>query len=260
MKAGISIAILALLLAMQAALPRPCFPSEQLQSQQVKKIISGVVKAYGGDAALGKVRTVVVRGTIRGFVKGDQGSYQRYYERPRKLRVETVYDRSAETRVLNGERGWRGSNGAPLTEVKGPPFLAMAYQYKYLDLPLGLLDHPYRISYGGKETLGGTEVDVLLLSDPEGPPMRVYIDSRTRIIRRVAGEFVMGEMGGAELAVEFSDYRPVDGVLFPFKMVNYAGGTTIAETVVSEVGVNPKLDEELFKPDGRRPAAPSHPQ
>lgn len=210
-------------------------------------LVAEILKAYGGEQALGKIRTVFAKGHIDAFMQGDEGTSTRYFQRPRKLRAELVYKNSAETRILNGSRGWRRSNNKPPAEVIGPPLLGMVYQYKYLDLPFGFLDNSYTITLLPRETLHGEAVDVLLLSDAEGPPMRVYVDAKTHLIARVVGSFSFGGMG-TELAAEFFDYRSVEGIRFPFRIVNYGGENKIAETLINEMRLNQEMRDTLFQP------------
>lgn len=228
----------------------PVFPVQatgETAGFPVNAFIKKVLAAYGGEASLARITSVYSTASIEAFMRGDRGSSTRFFKRPRKLRAELVYQHSSETRILNGFRGWRGSNGEPLREVHGPPYLAMAYQYKYLDLPFGFLDRGYKITYVGKETLHEKPVEILQLVDNEGTIMRVYIDAGTYLIVKVVGSFGIGP-AEAELAAEFSDFREVEGVKFPFKVTNYSGGNKIAETVATEIRVNKEMSDSLFQP------------
>jgi len=123
----------------------------------------------------------------------------------------------------------------------------MAYQFKYLDLPFGFLDKGYRITWLGRENLDGAAMEVLQLIDDEGPTMRVSIDSGTHLIKRVAATFGFGQ-GSSELSAEFSDYRDIEGIKVPFKVINYSGSNRIAETMVIEVRINREMPDTLFQP------------
>ena len=230
--------------ALLAAIFLPTLCGAEVPEGAESKIVAKVVAAYGGEAALRNIRTVFARGRIEATRAGE-GRYVRYFGAGRKLRVEIVYRESAETRVLNGEKGWRGVDGGPLLAAKGAPLLAMVYQYKYLAFPLPLLEEGYRITFLGRGELHGVPVEILAVSDDEGPPMKVFVDTRTNLIVRVAGEFAVGE-ARTELAVEFSDFRKVDGVMFPFRLVNYGGEFRIGDTVITGLRVNGEMDEGLF--------------
>lgn len=218
-----------------------------VEASPPSSLVNDVIAAYGGEKALARITSVYAKGSVEALVRGDKGVSIRWFKRPRQLRAELIYRKSSETRILNGFRGWRGSNGEPLREVHGPPYLAMAYQYKHLDLPFGFLDKGYKITYLGRETLRDIPVEVLQLTDNEGTIMRVHIDAGTHLIVRVAGVFSMGP-GGAELAAEFSDFRDVEGVKFPFRITNYGGGRKIAETLVTEISINREMPDSLFQP------------
>ncbi len=50
----------------------------------------------------------------------------------------------------------------------------------------------------------------------------------------------------SQLEREYSDYRSVDGVLLPFKIVTKDNGEVAAETTVKEIKLNPAVDPKLF--------------
>ncbi|HEY6872852.1 MAG TPA: hypothetical protein VI298_09030 [Geobacteraceae bacterium] len=224
----------------------PAHAGESKEGVLATSLIKEVIAAYGGEEALARITSVYTKGSIEAFMRGDKGVSTRYFKRPRKLRAELVYQHSSETRILNGFRGWRGSNGE-LAEVHGPPYLAMAYQYKYLDLPFGFLDAGYKITYLGRGSLRGVPVETLQLLDNEGTVMRVSIDAGTHLIARVVGAFGFGGRE-VELAAEFSDYRAVGGVKFPFRVTNYSGENKIAEIAVTDLRANQEMPDSVFQP------------
>lgn len=225
----------------------PACAEEGQAAFQTASFIKEIITAYGGEKALAGIKTVYTKGSIQTFMRNEKGISTRYFKRPRKLRAELFYPHNSETRIVNGSKGWRGSDTVPLREVQGPPYLAMVYQFKYLDLPFGFLDKGYRITHMGRETMNGSPVEVIQLNDDEGPPMRVYVDSATHLITRVVGTFGVGKES-AELSAEFSDYRDVQGIKIPYKVVNYSGSNLIAETVVVEVQINKEMPDLLFQP------------
>lgn len=210
-------------------------------------LVDKVVLAYGGAPQIEQMVSLNADGLINAIVRNASGTYKRWFQRPRMLRVETVYPATSETRVLNGELAWRFTGGSLMTGVDGPGRLAMIYQYKQLDLPYGLLKGSYNLRHAGSETLGNQTTEVMDLWDDEGPTIRVNVDSTSHLIVKVTGQI---EAGGHSmmLAAEFSDFRPVDGMLLPFHINNYAGGMAISETVITRYAVNPSGDPTLFVP------------
>jgi hypothetical protein len=234
---GLSMIILAAVMAI--------LPLSGCRKDPGPDLIGKVLSAYGGEKALRHVRSVVYRGEIDATMRRDRGKEVICFERPGRLRVSLAYSRSREERVLNGSRGWRNS-GEGFREVKGPPLEAMVFQYRHLDLPLGLVKGGYRISLS-EEKRNGKSFPVLNLKSPEGPPMIVTVDPDTGLILHVAGIFRV-EGGTTRLEVDYGDYRPVAGVMLPHRIVNYAGGMEIARTVFDQVEVNKPLDPRIFSP------------
>lgn len=215
-------------------------------SKDIEALISGIVNAYGGKEVIKRTKAVYAKGEIKAIMRMDEGTYVRYFMRGRKLRVETTYSRSLERRVLNGELGWRSTEESVYHEVTGIRYSSMVYQYKQLDLPYGLLTNAYDVRDEGRGVLNGVEVRVLGLTDKEGPPMKVYIDPESCYVIKVTGTFRVAE-ATTDLSAEFSDFRIVDGVPFPFTVTNYAGGRKIAETHMTEYAINPEMDMSLFR-------------
>ncbi len=219
-----------------------------VSSDDVKSLVSKIVTAYGGKDVLEKLKSVHASGNIEAFMRQDHGTYEVFLKRPRRLRVETKYQNSSETRILNGDAGYREADGLPFSQVKGDSLLAMVYQYKHTDLPYGLLKNAYSIKIKGGEDLNGKQVEVLHLTGSEGPPMDIYVDVRTFLIVKVTGYFEMPGGQSTALSAEFSDFRKVDGAVFPFRITNFAGGFKIAETVMKSYKINPPMPDSLFKP------------
>jgi outer membrane lipoprotein-sorting protein len=217
-------------------------------SEDVKVLIAKIIAAYGGEKVVEGTTGVHAVGDINAIMRHDRGTYELFFKRPRKLRVETKYQRSFETRILNNSSGYRGTEEASLTEVKDHRFVAMVYQYKHFDVLYGLLKGLYSVSRKGSEELSGNAVEVLHLVDQEGPPMDVYVDARTWYVVKVAGSFVVGDGRTTTLSSEFSDFRKVGAATFPFKITNYAGGMKIAETVMKTYTIVPGIPDSLFAP------------
>jgi hypothetical protein len=216
--------------------------------EDVRSLVTKIIAAYGGKGVIEGMKSVYAAGKIEAFMRRDRGTYEVCLKRPRKLRLDTKYRQSSETRILDGESGYRGMDGLPLSRATGASLLAMVYQYKHSDLPYGLLKGVYSISVKGKEDLNGKPVEVLHLTDSEGPPMDVYVDAHTFFIVKVTGYFTVAENRSTTLSAEFSDFRRVDGTVFPFRIANYAGGYRIAETKMSVYKINPPIPDSLFVP------------
>ena len=226
-------------------LPAVC-RAEEAKGDPLKVIVAAMLEAYGGRDAVAGVTSVVAKGTISDLMKGREGLYARYFARPQKLRIEIMPEQGGEVRVLNGAGGWQGRPEA-LREARPVTIQSMIYQFAYLDLPTGLADNSYAATYAGKHDLRGREVDLLHIEVNGAPRLKVYVDPVKRLIVRVAADFSMG-MGASELATEYEDFRLVGKILFPFRLVNYAGEKKISMLSLYNIQVNTAIPEAMFSP------------
>ena len=237
-----------LILSLMFIFPVFSFASQEIKhAPDVTTLISKIVEAYGGKETIESTKTVYAKGKIKALMRGDKGEYIIYFKRDRKLRLEILYSRSSEIRILNGSRGWRGTSKGPLPEVRNNRYLAMVFQYKRLDLPYGLLTNSYKIKRAGSDVINGKNVRVLELADNEGPQMKIYIDSENFHIVKISGFFEMKTLT-AELSAEYSDFKVIDGAPFPYKIINYASGHKVGETIIEEYSLNSGIDASLFEP------------
>ena len=210
-------------------------------------LVERIIRAYGGRAVLENIHSLSARGVLDSPMYERPADYSFDLQEGRRLRVEIRAGRSSELRILNGTRGYYESTGSPQAAVSGPRLLAMAYQFKELTMPLRLLHGSFAVADGGRSEVHGVRVRLLLLTDSEGPPMKLYVDPENGHILKDSGLFAMGN-AETELSSEFHDLRKVNGRLLPFRIVNYAGGRRIGEIRIREYRVNPHLPGSLFAP------------
>ncbi len=218
-----------------------------VETARITALINKVIGAYGGRAAIEGINSLHMTGEIEAIMMHDRGSYELYFKRGRKLRVETKYQRSFELRILNRDRGYRRTDTLPLEEVYGPRFLAMVYQYKHMNLLHDLIAGVYQIRSTGRSAVAGEDVEVFRLNDKEDAVMDVYVDPKTFFIVKVTA-FFSAENKQIDLSAEFSDFRKVGDVVFPFRITNYAGGVKVARTVIEKYSLNPDMADSLFVP------------
>lgn len=242
----LSVLLAALFLAMQFS-ATASHAAGNATEPDASRVVAGIIKAYGGKDAIMGVKNVYATGEITAVMRDDKGTYTRYIEHDRKLRVETIYGRSSEVRIMDGDAGWRTGERGALEKVTSFRLLAMVYQYKQLDLPYGLLTNTYKVRLAGEGEVDGRHVDILALDDVEGPPMDVYVDSREFHILKVTG-YMNVNGNQTDLSVEFGDFRKVGGMLQPFRITNYSGGRLIGHTTIKDCKANQKMAGSLFRP------------
>ena len=145
--------------------------------------------------------------------------------------------------VFDGEKGWmvspQGTQDLPesqLKEVRSDLFRS----HFHLFVAEGL-----KVQFMGEESLEDKKVDVILISDPAGDQLKMYVDqvSHLPLKESYQGTTMMGPGTVEEI---FSDYREISMVKIPFSITSFANGQKVTETKISEINFNTQIDPELF--------------
>jgi hypothetical protein len=234
--AALACALAALLPAVTAAAPDP--------------LVARVVEAYGGRAALSKAKALRQRGRIASKAReGREGALLRVFALPDSLRVEIAYsDGTGEVRVAHQGRATR--EGADVTGA--PPGNAMVLQAARIALPLWLASDPARARRLDPVEREGKRLERLSVSVGGELELVAEVDGASGRILRTVGKLT--GPGGApfEFVNEYSDFRKVDGVLFPMRELNFAGGQQTGETRLERVEVLAEAPPGAFAPSSER--------
>lgn len=217
---------IAAILMLSAAAAR----TEPLQSGAV---LDAVIEAYGGAAAMDKLKSMQLQGEVTAAMRGRKGIMRRDFLYPDNLFVEISYPDETERRYLAGQDAWRGTNDV-MDKVEGPPRLAMVYQMLRSGLPGTLLWHRNRLEYGGLSKQDSGEYHVFRLRWSRELEIRFWVNSATRLIDWVQGDILSGPQP-IPFATRYLDFRTVDGVLVPFSEENYASGVQTGTTRIKDV-------------------------
>jgi hypothetical protein len=207
-------------------------------------IIDGVLAAYGGKAALGKVKAYRMEGTVSSVMRGN-GALVRTFARPDRLKTTLDYPNHPEARILDGGKGWRSDGAGNMSPADGFLLTSMVLQAARADLPW-LLDER-RASIKLLAPQDGGKLQVLEMPLGGGLTLTVYADNVTGHIVRSTGVLEAPGMK-TNFATDYSDFRTVDGVLFSFREANFASNQSTGDTVITRVTVNPPLTGSDFRP------------
>jgi hypothetical protein len=203
------------------------------------QLFDEMITAYGGAENLGKLDSYTSVWAMEVRVRPQKGKAINFVDQAGKLRVELIYPDRTETRVINGSRGYKGYNKAPLQAVSGPKFDSMKLQLMRLYTPLTLKNK------AGISVTDGEGFKYITLK--EGSLTSVYhVNAETFRIEKVVGKLNMGarEM---EFQTEYSDFKKVDGVLMHHRENKFAAGMNTAELFLKDVKLSATHDENLFK-------------
>jgi hypothetical protein len=190
--------------------------------------IARIVAAYGGKAALGRVKAFRETGSL----DSRQGSAHtvRLFAPPDRLRVDIDYSSGEnEVRILEGPHGFR--NGEI---VAGPARDAMLLQAARLEIPGILLRKRKDLVDLGEVQRDGRKLRAIGVPLESGINLAVAIDPRTSRIVRSEGA-LPGHHSQIRFATTYSEFRSVGGVLFPFREENFVEGERTGTTLFERI-------------------------
>jgi zinc protease len=219
-----------------------------------RALLARVVESLGGAAKIRTVQAVQQKANMK--VKTPQGEMSLEADSvivfPDKQRQTMRTPMGEMTNVLSPQAAFMlmpmGARDMPasqkenaLKELRTNP-LALARRAD--DPALSVRD-------AGSEKLGEVEARILDLS-VEGADVRWFVDPASgRILRSSAR--TMGPAGPAEQAMDYSDWRSVDGVAFAYKRTIKRNGEDAGAIELTDVKVNPEVDPKLFEKPAEAP-------
>jgi outer membrane lipoprotein-sorting protein len=229
-------------------------------AQTADEIIEKHLAAIGGRAALGKLKSRSMTGTITLSTPAGEvsGPVEVLAQAPNKSRTLINLDLSAlGAGAMTLDQRFDGTSGYIRDTLRGNRDIAGSQleTMRNGSFPSALLDYKDRgstIELGGKEKVGDREAYVLIVKPKAGSPARHFIDASSSLPIKVVLTVDAPQMGEVEQTTEFSDFREVDGVKVPFTVKVHSPIQNSVVTI-TKVEHNTKIDEALFsKPPGEK--------
>lgn len=217
------------------------------QEQETQLLIERVIDAHGGREAIAKITAFKALGKLESWqVQSEPAEYSLAWSSDEKLRVDIRAGEFHEIQVLNHETGFVEATGSTISPAIG--FRRRVLRYRYIEayVPYHLAAGRFEIRNDSISESRGTRAHVLTLLDEQTPVASVYIDSDTHQILKTA-LLLKDDAERTELTSEYGDFRPVQGVLFPFHKKTFIKGAPEAEIKFHEYHPNPLLDPRLFE-------------
>ena len=222
-------------------------------AQTADEIIEKSIVASGGREALAKVTSRATAGTMTVSTPGGEiaGTIEVLNQAPNKSQTVITLDLSAMgAGKMTIDQRFDGTSGYSSNSMQGetPVTSSQLDTWRNAIFPSPFLDYKERgtkIELTGKEKIGDADVYALLLTPAKGPASRLWIDAATYQPVKAVLTVETAEVGPVEQTMVMSDFREVDGVKLPFKMV---GSSTIQTftLVVTKVEHNVTVDPARF--------------
>jgi outer membrane lipoprotein-sorting protein len=216
------------------------------QSPTVDEIVAKNLAAKGGADKLRAVTSVKTKGRIK-TGRGDLPVVV-WTMRPNLMRRELTADGQTQVVAFDGKMLW-GINpmlGGKPQEITGPA--AERTRQDADDFDSVLLDYAqkgYKVELLPAEGAGTR----LRVTKKNGTVQEIHLAPDTFLEDRISMEVDQGGRKGV-LATEFSNYKPVNGMMVPFTIRQSLNGQVSAEVQYEQVEFNLPIDEALFRMKG----------
>ncbi len=186
------------------------------------KIIDKYIQAVGGAQKVNALTSIAATGSSVFFGSfGGNGQVQFYAKVPDQRATIIVYQdapgRGDSTRTYNGKEGWMRTPLSILGEyaLSGNE-LAGARLDAQLVFPAQVRKALTNLRVGVPTTANDIDVDVVQGDGPPGVVASLYFDSKSGLLVRMV-RYAASPIGRISTQVDYSDYRDVGGIKFPYK-------------------------------------------
>jgi outer membrane lipoprotein-sorting protein len=227
--------------------------STAVSAQTVDEIVEKAVVASGGREALAKVTSRATTGTMSITTPGGDiaGTIAVLNQAPNKMHTVVTLDLSTlGGGAMTVEQRFDGTDGWMTNSMQGEAAVTASQldTWRNTIFPSPFLDYKARgtkIELTGKDKVAEKDAYALLMTPAKGPTTRVWIDATTLLPVKSVTTVETAETGPLEHTVVLSDFREVDGLKVPFKMVGSSAIQTFT-IVVTKVEHNVEVDPARF--------------
>jgi zinc protease len=250
--AGLGLALSCSAIAQTPAPQAPARPAAAMAASAtptVDQILDHYLQASGGRDAWMKVTTRISKGTIDIPGMNVSGTIEIHEKAPNHVIAVVSIGGAAFKQGFDGKVGWSDDPQNGLRE-QGSEETAETRRDSDFYRPLDMRDLYKKLVVVGAEKVGDRDAYVVEATTAEGAdPDKLYFDAQTGFPIRVVTKRHTPD-GVTPIQEDFSDYREVDGVKFPY-VVHQSNSATEFTITITEVHQNVDLDEAQFS----KPAA-----
>ena len=219
---------------------------------EAKAVMAKAVQALGGEEKLKQVKAV--RAVASATQKSPQGDQQAKIEQfivyPDRLRMVQPGPGGADMAIVVSPNAGFAAMGEMSQDLPPSMRQELLKQIKFDELYIGQhsTDGTVNVTLAAPEKVGDADTQVLDI-DSSGVHVRWFVDPASgRLLRSQHDE--MGPSGPRQVTTDYSEWKPVDGVMFAFSEKQSSNGEDGSTIKVEDVQVNPAVDSKLFEKPG----------
>jgi len=219
------------------------------------EIFSKYAAALGGQAAIDKLKSRTVKGTVT-QANGNSYQFELSQAAPDKFYLLVTTPQGTIERGFNGQVGWE-KTARGVREITGTELINFKAANGLFSL-LKLKEQYSKPPRVRKDKLGDRDVYIVDGTTTENRRMRLYFDATSGLLlRRTTTMSTM--IGIIPDQIELEDYREMDGLKFPFtaRAATLEVGNPSSTRTFTELKVNVPVDDSKFNmPPAPKPTTP----
>jgi predicted aspartyl protease len=224
--------------------------SQSTELVELEQLLSKVYLAYGGRdalAALDKNYTL-----IGDQVNSDDQSKTVHIRQLRKgdcLRIDAQAGdgQAPVTTVYDGRHGWKAV-GKVVDDLEAGDTDILRGERDHSPTVLAHFQEPgYTFKLNGRSMYHAVPVYVIVVNSPNSAPVTVFVDENNYQV--LALSFPAGKRsdGSGSVTLDYSQYRPAGGTMYPFKQTEFVGDAKHSNLLVSSLDTSVIIDDAQFK-------------
>lgn len=206
-----------------------------------ESILDKYITAIGGRDNLMKVKDKVT--VLRGGVQGMKIKIEIKQKAPNKLYQMVDFGTGTQKTIFDGKKAKTIAMGQE-KEVKGDMLEVLKIQAN-LYLPLDYKKYNITATLSGMEKVNGKDAIKVTFKAPTGKTWIEYFDKDSGLKVKQQSTISLPQ-GSFTQVIEYKDYKDVNGVKYPFKLIQSMGPQKI-EMDVESIKVNTGINDNLFK-------------
>ncbi|MGH2564702.1 MAG: hypothetical protein ACRDE5_09320 [Ginsengibacter sp.] len=219
--------------------------------QTVDDIIDQYITARGGKDNLTSIKSIYFEGTRQ--MMGNEVEVKVTKVDGKLNRVDFEIGGNTGYTIITPDKGW---TYLPMRSDKAEEIPAdrLKNMQDQLDIAGPLVDYAakgYKARLFGKDTINSKEAWKIQLTNGAGKDETFYIDTKTNLLiqtRQTMQGNGRNNNGPNEVITDFSDYKDVNGVMFPQTVTTEGTGMGSGSMTFEKIEINQPVDEKLYKP------------
>lgn len=204
-------------------------------------LIQKYIEALGGAEALEKITSRVESGITR--IQGQPVRVEFLTEYPKKQALVYHLNSGDDTATFDGHAGWVAVRGSPPREMHESE-LELARINSDLQFPLHIRQMFPELHVEYPEKIDDRPVNVLFGICAGRSSVKLYFDEESNLLVRLV-QYTDSPLGINAAQIDYADYRLVEGVQIPFRIVRSQPGNR-SEVQWETVRQNIQIDESGF--------------